>query len=159
MSEYLVVIEHEADSWGAYCPDLPGLGVVALSQGLSQGGPDSGAPEKLLGAVHQPEAVGNAREAQQPLNLGRAGGEGQSLATLHCALVRGEDDPQAGGVDEMNVVEVEHNDLSGIERVAFDRALQPWCADQIQFATERQHGPVPLLSDLDGELFPYDHKC
>ncbi|MBV9819063.1 MAG: type II toxin-antitoxin system HicB family antitoxin [Solirubrobacterales bacterium] len=29
MSEYLVVIEHEGDSWGAYCPDLPGLGVVA----------------------------------------------------------------------------------------------------------------------------------
>jgi predicted RNase H-like HicB family nuclease len=29
MSEYLVVIEHEADSWGAYCPDRPGLGVVA----------------------------------------------------------------------------------------------------------------------------------
>lgn len=28
MNEYLVVIEHEADSWGAYCPDLPGLGVV-----------------------------------------------------------------------------------------------------------------------------------
>lgn len=28
MSEYLVVIEHEGDSWGAYCPDLPGLGVV-----------------------------------------------------------------------------------------------------------------------------------
>ena len=29
MSEYLVVIEHEGESWGAYCPDLPGLGVVA----------------------------------------------------------------------------------------------------------------------------------
>jgi predicted RNase H-like HicB family nuclease len=28
MSEYLVVIEHEGDSWGAYCPDLPGVGVV-----------------------------------------------------------------------------------------------------------------------------------
>jgi predicted RNase H-like HicB family nuclease len=28
MAEYLVVIEHEGDSWGAYCPDLPGLGVV-----------------------------------------------------------------------------------------------------------------------------------
>jgi predicted RNA binding protein YcfA (HicA-like mRNA interferase family)/predicted RNase H-like HicB family nuclease len=28
MSEYLVVIEHEGDSWGADCPDLPGLGVV-----------------------------------------------------------------------------------------------------------------------------------
>jgi predicted RNase H-like HicB family nuclease len=28
MSEYLVVIEHEEDSWGAYCPDLPGVGVV-----------------------------------------------------------------------------------------------------------------------------------
>jgi predicted RNase H-like HicB family nuclease len=32
MSEYLVVIEHEGDSWGAYCPDLPGLGVVGDSQ-------------------------------------------------------------------------------------------------------------------------------
>lgn len=28
MSEYLVVIEHEGNSWGAYVPDLPGVGVV-----------------------------------------------------------------------------------------------------------------------------------
>ncbi len=28
MTEYLVVIEREGDSWGAYCPDLPGVGVV-----------------------------------------------------------------------------------------------------------------------------------
>jgi predicted RNase H-like HicB family nuclease len=32
MSEYLVVIEHEGDSWGAYCPDLPGVGVVGHTQ-------------------------------------------------------------------------------------------------------------------------------
>ena len=32
MSEYLVVIEHEGDSWGAFCPDLPGLGVVGDSR-------------------------------------------------------------------------------------------------------------------------------
>ena len=32
MSEYLVVIEHEAESWRAYCPDLPGVGVVGDSQ-------------------------------------------------------------------------------------------------------------------------------
>jgi predicted RNase H-like HicB family nuclease len=32
LSEYLVVIEHEAESWGAYCPDLPGVGVVGDSQ-------------------------------------------------------------------------------------------------------------------------------
>jgi predicted RNase H-like HicB family nuclease len=32
MSEYLVVIEHEGESWGAYCPDLPGLGVVGESR-------------------------------------------------------------------------------------------------------------------------------
>jgi len=32
VSEYLVVIEHEGDSWGAYCPDLPGVGVVGESQ-------------------------------------------------------------------------------------------------------------------------------
>jgi predicted RNase H-like HicB family nuclease len=28
MSEYLAVIEREGDSWGAFCPDLPGVGVV-----------------------------------------------------------------------------------------------------------------------------------
>jgi predicted RNase H-like HicB family nuclease len=32
MSEYLVVIEHEGKSWGAYCPDLPGVGVIGESQ-------------------------------------------------------------------------------------------------------------------------------
>jgi predicted RNase H-like HicB family nuclease len=32
MSEYLVVIEHEGEWWGAYCPDLPGVGVVGDSQ-------------------------------------------------------------------------------------------------------------------------------
>jgi predicted RNase H-like HicB family nuclease len=28
VTEYLALIEHEASSWGAYCPDLPGVGVV-----------------------------------------------------------------------------------------------------------------------------------
>jgi predicted RNase H-like HicB family nuclease len=28
MSECLVVIEQEGNSWGAYVPDLPGVGVV-----------------------------------------------------------------------------------------------------------------------------------
>lgn len=28
MSEYLVVIEQEGNSWGAYVPGLPGVGVV-----------------------------------------------------------------------------------------------------------------------------------
>jgi len=32
MSEYLVVIEHESESWGAYCPDLPGIGVVGATR-------------------------------------------------------------------------------------------------------------------------------
>ena len=32
MSEYLVVIEREGESWGAYCPDLPGVGVVGRSR-------------------------------------------------------------------------------------------------------------------------------
>lgn len=32
MSEYPVVIEHEAESWWVYCPDLPGVGVVGHSQ-------------------------------------------------------------------------------------------------------------------------------
>jgi predicted RNase H-like HicB family nuclease len=28
VTEYVVIIEHEGNSWGAYCPDLPGVGVV-----------------------------------------------------------------------------------------------------------------------------------
>src|SRR5207253_5927515 len=28
MSEYLAVIEREGEAWGAYCPDLPGVGVA-----------------------------------------------------------------------------------------------------------------------------------
>ena len=28
MTEYLVVIEQEGEAWGAFCPDLPGVGVV-----------------------------------------------------------------------------------------------------------------------------------
>lgn len=32
MSEYLVVIEREGDAWGAYCPDLPGVGVAGASR-------------------------------------------------------------------------------------------------------------------------------
>lgn len=32
MSEYLVVNDHEGVSWGAYCPDLPGVGVVGDTQ-------------------------------------------------------------------------------------------------------------------------------
>lgn len=33
MSEYLVTIEQEGDSWGGYCPDLPGVGVVGDTRG------------------------------------------------------------------------------------------------------------------------------
>jgi len=32
MTEYLVVIEREGGSWGAFCPDLPGVGVVAATR-------------------------------------------------------------------------------------------------------------------------------
>jgi predicted RNase H-like HicB family nuclease len=32
MSEYLVVIEQQGEAWGAYCPDLPGVGVVGDSR-------------------------------------------------------------------------------------------------------------------------------
>ena len=32
MDGYLVVIEREDDSWGAYCPDLPGVGVAGDSR-------------------------------------------------------------------------------------------------------------------------------
>ena len=33
MSEYVVIYEQGPTSWGAYCPDLPGLGVVGDTRG------------------------------------------------------------------------------------------------------------------------------
>lgn len=30
--KYLAVIEHERESWGGYCPDLPGLGVAGSTR-------------------------------------------------------------------------------------------------------------------------------
>jgi predicted RNase H-like HicB family nuclease len=32
VTEYAVIYEHGPTSWGAYCPDLPGLGVVGKSR-------------------------------------------------------------------------------------------------------------------------------
>jgi predicted RNase H-like HicB family nuclease len=32
VSEYVVIYEQGATGWGAYCPDLPGLGVVGASR-------------------------------------------------------------------------------------------------------------------------------
>ena len=32
MSEYVVIYEHDDGGWGAYCPDLPGLGVVGATR-------------------------------------------------------------------------------------------------------------------------------
>ena len=57
MSEYLVVFEHEGESWGAYCPDLPGVGVVGDTREEA---------EKL---VHEAVALHLAglREAGEPI--------------------------------------------------------------------------------------------
>lgn len=32
MTSYLIVIEHDGATWGAYAPDLPGLGVAGSSR-------------------------------------------------------------------------------------------------------------------------------
>jgi predicted RNase H-like HicB family nuclease len=32
MSEYVVIYEQGPSGWGAYCPDLPGLGVAAADR-------------------------------------------------------------------------------------------------------------------------------
>jgi len=32
VSEYLVIYEHNQTGWGAYCPDLPGLGVAGATR-------------------------------------------------------------------------------------------------------------------------------
>ncbi len=32
MSQYMIVIERDGEAWGAYAPDLPGLGVAGSSR-------------------------------------------------------------------------------------------------------------------------------
>ena len=32
MSEYVVIYEQDATGWGAYCPDLPGLGAAGATR-------------------------------------------------------------------------------------------------------------------------------
>jgi predicted RNase H-like HicB family nuclease len=32
VSEYVVIYEHGPTGWGAYCPDLPGLGVAGTTR-------------------------------------------------------------------------------------------------------------------------------
>lgn len=32
MTEYLIIIEREGQAWGAFCPDLPGVGVSGRSR-------------------------------------------------------------------------------------------------------------------------------
>jgi len=55
--QYLVVIEHEGDSWGAYCPDLPGLGVVAETREEVEGLIREAVPFHLEGLRDAGEAI------------------------------------------------------------------------------------------------------
>ena len=114
--------------------------------------------KRRVGRGDRVQVAAHAGDAEQPLDLRRARGERQPPATLHRALVCGEEDPQTGGVDELDVVEIEDEDISRVDRVALDLALQPWRGGQIELAMERQHDPVRLLPDLDSELLPQDHK-
>jgi len=57
MSEYLVVIEHEGESWGAYCPDLPGVGVVGDSQQEGETLIREGVPFHLDGLLQAGEPI------------------------------------------------------------------------------------------------------
>jgi predicted RNase H-like HicB family nuclease len=54
---HLAVIEQEGDSWGAFCPDLPGVGVVGETR------------EEVEELVRQATAlhVEGLREAGQPI--------------------------------------------------------------------------------------------
>jgi predicted RNase H-like HicB family nuclease len=57
VTEYLVVIEEENGAWGAYCPDLPGLGVAA----------DSGEEVERLIREAIPLHLDGLREAGEPV--------------------------------------------------------------------------------------------
>ena len=67
MSAYLVVIERDGESWGAYCPDLPGVGVAGDSRDEVENLVREAialhieALRKAADAVPRPTAVGTAR--------------------------------------------------------------------------------------------------
>ncbi len=100
----------------------------------------------------------HARDAEKPLNLRGAGGDHEPLATLHLARMSSEDGTQTGGVDELDVIEVEHKDGGRVNRIAFELVLQSGSGEQVEFPMKRQHGPVTLMPHLDLELLPHNHQ-
>ena len=67
MTEYLVVIEQEGDAWGAFCPDLPGVGVAGDSRAEVEQLVREAVAFQLEGLrragepIPKPSAVGTAR--------------------------------------------------------------------------------------------------
>jgi predicted RNase H-like HicB family nuclease len=61
VSQYLIVIEQEGDAWGAFCPDLPGVGVAADSRAEA---------ERLIGEAIELHVAG-LRADGEPVPLPR----------------------------------------------------------------------------------------
>jgi predicted RNase H-like HicB family nuclease len=61
-SEYLVIYEHDQTGWGAYCPDLPGLGVADATR------------EEVEGLIHDATGlhIESLREHNEPVPPPRA---------------------------------------------------------------------------------------
>lgn len=70
------------------------------------------------------QVLGHACDAEQALDLLRALGHGQLLIAVPAELARGENDAQAGRVDELELLQVEYDQRLVGELGVFDRTLE-----------------------------------
>ena len=96
--------------------------------------------------------LANACDREQPLDLLGATRERELLAVLARALMCCQDHAQTRGIDELEILEVEHHNSARLDLGVLDLLLQKRRAEQIKFAMEREHNPVGLTPDIYSKM-------
>jgi hypothetical protein len=98
-----------------------------------------------------------ASDAKQPLNLLGTTSYRELLSALPRALVRREQHAKTCRVQELELLEVEHDHRSRGQLRALDLALQERRAGQIEFAGKAEYRSVLLVSNVDPKLILNSH--
>ena len=114
--------------------------------------------EDFAGCGDRAQVLCHARNAQQALDLLGSARHRELLTALGGALAQGEDQPQAGRVHELELLEVEHDRRLRVEVGGLDRALQMRRVGHVEFTVETENHPIRLQANLDSKLVPNPHS-
>jgi hypothetical protein len=136
---------------------VDGEELILAAELASSGAP--GLDDGFVGRRDDAKMLAHAADCQQALYLGRARSQGEVLAAAAAALSRPENDSQAGGVDEPQLLQIEDEQRRRLGLDALERGPQMRSAGHVQFALQVNHHPVPprLVLGIDLELVSYPH--